>query len=404
VEGRPTEVGIADDLNWNAPWVDVHLWIELPFWLLVNDTTLTVELEGHGFPVAVHDNYFELYGAIVTDSRASVIHRGPFRELDDLSERIQQARKDNPQAPLMWRKCKTVLKIVSRCNEDVWRSAMGEGAVSAGTVTHYLRELCRAHIPVINKLVQGYRLATYDYFAFEVSPWDVPSWLIDRGGRSASALLVPYRGWDTKLRIYPRGTFSFKPPIGPTGSPKVLQLIEGEDLQEKISPVATPGEFELLDALNLMERGDYSGAVRRITTAIEVIVEAVVGKEVEKAEGKLKAEKFLNDTKMKFDRRVSKYEALAKRVLSAPLRRQLKATRDLRHEIVHRAYRIGPNERGTIQKAVDMGRWTFNWFENDTIRQTVREKSIASRSLGRDMMYGVFRTAITPEGVIVSAK
>jgi hypothetical protein len=63
------------------------------------------------------------------------------------------------------------------------------------------------------------------------------------------------------------------------------ELVDGARVQEHLLIVETPGELELLDAVNLMERGDYSGAVRRVTTAIEVVVEAVVGKEIERAEG-----------------------------------------------------------------------------------------------------------------------
>jgi hypothetical protein len=44
-----------------------------------------------------------------------------------------------------------------------------------------------------------------------------------------------------------------------------------------------------------MERGDYSGAVRRVTTVIEVVVKAAVAREIEKAEGKAAAQKSSNE-------------------------------------------------------------------------------------------------------------
>jgi hypothetical protein len=78
------------------------------------------------------------------------------------------------------------------------------------------------------------------------------------------------------------------------------ELVDGARVQEHLLIVETPGELELLDAVNLMERGDYSGAVRRVTTAIEVVVEAVVGKEIERAEGNAVATNFLNATRMNF--------------------------------------------------------------------------------------------------------
>jgi hypothetical protein len=368
---------------------------------MVDNTTITTEVEGHEFQVAVHDNYFELHIQLATDSRQSVLYRGPLRKLGDLSDTIQQVRQKNPDLPLMWRKCKTVLKIATRCNGEVWNPAITDKRLSEGTVKLYLWALCKAHIPVVNRLVQGYRLATYDYFAFEIAPWDVPRWQIESSGHAVSCLLVPYRGWDMKPVMSERGTFGFKPPVGSTGRPKLYQLISGEDLRKQVSATATSGEFELLDALNLMERGDYSGAVRRITTAIEVVVEAMVGRGIEAAEGKPSAEKFLKGTRMDFDRRVSKYETLNGRILSDGLRKQLTETRKLRHRIVHQGCRINLGERGLAQQSVDTGRWIFNWFENDNARQTVREKRIAFRSLGRDLGDGIFRTKITPEGVTV---
>jgi len=41
----------------------------------------------------------------------------------------------------------------------------------------YLKSFCETHFEIVNHLIQNYRLSTYDYFAFELSPWDVPIWL-----------------------------------------------------------------------------------------------------------------------------------------------------------------------------------------------------------------------------------
>lgn len=271
----PPHFAIGQDLNWNAPWIDVNLWVELPFWLMVDNTTVNVEVEAHEFPIALHDNYFELHCNLATDSKISVCYRGPLKKREELTESIRETMQNNPDVPFMWRKCKTILKIATRCNQDIWSStATSDKKLRDSTVKFYLEALSKAHIPVVNRCVQGYRLATYDYFAFEISPWDVPRWWIERGGNATSAILVPYRAWDVKPEIYE----GFQPSAGPTGTPKPYQLISGADLSNQISMTATPGEFELLDALNLMERGDYSGAVRRITTAIEVVVEHVVAR------------------------------------------------------------------------------------------------------------------------------
>jgi hypothetical protein len=257
-----------------------------------------------------------------------------------------------------------------------------------------MNNLCAAHIPVVNKLIRTYRLATYDFFPFEVSPWDIPYWYVEKQQHSALCCLVPYRNWDHK---------PVSMVAGPDGRRPFYQLIEAPQLVESISDKFTPGELELLDAINLMERGNYSDAVRRITTAIEVIVEAVLYDLVEQHDGKEAALKFLKDTRMNFAKRIKKYEALSRRQLGDGQNNELTRTRNLRHQIVHGAYRISPGERGNAQRSVDTGRWIFNWFENDEQRRNVRETRIAFRSLGRDMLSTIFRPQITLEGVLLSS-
>src|SRR5207248_5458546 len=95
------------------------------------------------------------------------------------------------------------------------------------------------------------------------------------------------------------------------------------------------------------------------------------------------------------------YENLSGREIPRWVFKTLKETRDLRHQIVHGGRRISPSERGVAQRAVDTGRWIFNWFENDLIRRDVREQHIGLRSLGRDLSAGLFPSRIAPEGVIV---
>ena len=42
----------------------------------------------------------------------------------------------------------------------------------------YFAALCASLVPVVNEVILRYRLATYDFFPFEVSPWDVPVWFV----------------------------------------------------------------------------------------------------------------------------------------------------------------------------------------------------------------------------------
>ncbi len=383
---------IGHDLNWDAPWIEVTLRVELPFWLLVDNTALTAEVGGHVFEVIIHDDFFDLNVGAASDSRESVFYQGPPRSFAEFSDDMKRTLLEHYGTPVLWRKCKTVLKITSRCNEDVWNAVAGQEESEAPTPHYYLTSLCRAHIPVINKVVQAYRLATYDYFAYEVSPWDVPLWRVERQTDSVNAYLVPYRRWDEK-----------PPLVTSRDAPaKSYQLIDGHDLRSRIDATATPGEFEVLDAMNLMERGDYSGAVRRVTTAVEVILESLVAKEMERTQGEAAAQLYLEQSKSDFMVRVRKYIGLSKRKPPAPLLSQIDRTRKLRHAIVHDGRRVTEHDRGVAQQAVDMGRWLFNWFEDNEARMQVREGRIGLRSIGREQMYTIFSAMITPEGVVVS--
>ena len=215
---------------------------------MVDNTTEIIHFGGHDFPVAIHDNYFELFFAEVSDSRMSMGYRGPFKKNDDLPESVREVMTQRPDVPYMWRKCKTVLKVGGRCNEDVWNGATEDNMPRAREARLYLSELCRAHIPIINSLIMVYRLSTYDYFPFELSPWDVPFWQVERDGQSIGSSLVGYREWDVKPFIFPS--------FDPSAKPEVYKLINADNLRQNLSYIPTAGELELLDALNLMERGD----------------------------------------------------------------------------------------------------------------------------------------------------
>jgi septin family protein len=102
----------------------------------------------------------------------------------------------------------------------------------------------------------------------EISPWDVPIWFIMSEIASGRVTLMDYAKWDVK------------PIISTAGSPEQYKLIDEAQLKTAINTNPSAGEFELMDSLNFMERGDYSGAVRRITTAIEAQTEAALRQEL----------------------------------------------------------------------------------------------------------------------------
>jgi hypothetical protein len=266
--------------------------------------------------------------------------------------------------------------------------AAEDGSNRSGVAQWYLRAVCEAHIAVVNKLIRSYRLTTYDYFPYEVSPWDIPAWFVDQEGNSTRVGLLPYADWDYK----PRGGTS-------EGQPDEYKLTEPPALQSAILAEASTAELELLDAINLMERGDYSGAVRRITTAIEAVLESVLGDELRQLYPDPEVANRLRASQNDFPGRLRQYLKLSGRTFPEAHSQDLEATRRIRHTIVHEGNRISYAERGRAQRSVDTGRWIFNWLENEPERAERREKRLALRSLGRHL--SLYHAEITPDGVVV---
>ncbi len=34
----PSSYFVGQEINWDAPWIEVYLWVELPFWLMTGNT------------------------------------------------------------------------------------------------------------------------------------------------------------------------------------------------------------------------------------------------------------------------------------------------------------------------------------------------------------------------------
>jgi hypothetical protein len=384
VKLSPESYWLGQELDWEAQWVPVVLWAELPFWLMVADCSMQVELRGHQFKVDIRSSFVELYAGEVVDSRRTSVYIGsnPQQLNPELRKELEEAN-----VPILPRVCKTVLRIYSRCNSDVL-AAIDEESRRSNTAHLYLMALCEAHFEVVNRIVRLYRLSTYDYFPYEVSPWDIPVWRVDTPTGFIRVSLLNYAEWDRK------------PVIGPIGgSLETYSLIEPSDLQAKMDGEAHAGELELLDALNFMERVDYTGAVRRITTAIEAVVEFVLRAELLKHYAEAEVNQRLQASRNDFPGRVRQFEKLSGRQLDEQLRQELEVTRSLRHDIVHRGRRITFADRGQAQRAVDSGRWIFNWFENQPDRVQLREKRIGVRSIGRHFSF--FDAEIAPDGVVI---
>ena len=79
----PSRYFVGQEINWDAPWIEVFLWVELPFWMMTGNTTVTVEVGEHDFEIAIHENYFELHVGVLSDSKENVVYRGPWKKSDD---------------------------------------------------------------------------------------------------------------------------------------------------------------------------------------------------------------------------------------------------------------------------------------------------------------------------------
>jgi hypothetical protein len=299
----PASYHFGQELDWDAPASPVTLHVELPFWLFVANTTVSVACGARVFDIDIRDDWEELHWGYVSTTRYHLVHIGPegFEPPPVMREKFDSA------GGIVSRPCKTVLRVRSSCNSDVL-GAILEGRSSANAARSYLRDYCAAHVRVVNELIRGYRMVTYDPFAYEISPWDVPFWLVDIGGISESVMIVPYLDTDRKPNVHDAD-----------GSVHPHNLMEPSDLTPALALRPFPGELDLLDAENLMVRGDYSGAVRRIATALEVALEAALRQELQKTRSPEDVERELARNERSFYARLEQLQRLAGRELHPEL-------------------------------------------------------------------------------------
>jgi hypothetical protein len=326
----------------------------------------------------------EVYLGDVTDSRVTVIHHGPLRDEWQPSDDIAGALAEQDVSVLR-RLCKTMLRLTTQAHSSAFRQ-LDESAIPRMRAEQevYRASLCEAHLPVVNELIQRYRLLTYDYFAHEVDAWDVPVWYLKHEGVGYRASLLRYKDWDRKpVVVDPKA-----------GIAKEFEWTAPEDISAASTSTATPGEPDLLDARSLMERGDYTGAVRRTVTAIEAVFRWALKTELRKQYDDAEAERRTANTDNDFPGRLAQWRKLAQPQIPQVLFDGFENTRKMRHAIVHRALRLTLEDRGRAQRAIDTSRWLFNKIENKPDRETLREKDI-TKSLGRIALTVRFPSSIS---------
>jgi tetratricopeptide (TPR) repeat protein len=390
----PTEYVYGDDLDWSSALVETELFVELPFWMMVSAGSVDVAWEGHSFRVELCAPWIEVFGAEFTDSRVSCGYNGPRPDsgapipIEDFLASISR--------PSLRRHCKTVLKLVAKAHEDAFRELdEDDSPILRDRQMGYWASLCEAHIPVVNEVIRRYRLVSYDRFAFEVDSWDVPVWYLKQAGKGYRAVLHPYKMFDAKPVMIEPGQRA--------GEPDQVHEFEWAtlgDMSAMDSSTATPGEFELLDARSLLERGDYAGSVRRVATAIEVEVAWALLKELEKTYPPAKARDRLSRTDNDFPGRLRQWRKLAKPSITEFLFEELERTRTLRHQIVHEGLRLTQADRGRAARALDTARWLFNQIEGKPDRTFLREHG-ALKSAGSVDMTIRFPAVLGHDGIVL---
>src|SRR5579872_1995506 len=252
----PSQWAFGQDIDWDEDLESVELRVELPFWLMMPEGNVKVSWSGYDFDISILQMQMEVFRDFFTDSRQTRIGELPLTPeifMDPAKLDLLSAAQKRPVFPRM---CKTVLVLSSLAHPDAFRDPTeGERPAISRQRDVYRESLCEAHIPVVNELVQRYRYTTYDYFAFEVSAWDVPVWALNFRGNQYRALLIPYRGWDQRPVIVSNHASLETDPILTQFS-----WTDALSLESTTSAGASPGEYDLLDARSLMERGDYTGA------------------------------------------------------------------------------------------------------------------------------------------------
>ncbi len=129
----------------------------------------------------------------------------------------------------------------------------------------YIESLCRAHLPFLNVLINGYRAAATDAFAFEVSEWDVPIWFFSIDGDHEVIHLVPY----ATLNGFP----AIRDGMGNDAKLIEANFAKPDEVQLAVNESRLPGELDLFDAWNLYYRGRFAECIRALVTSIEVMLE-----------------------------------------------------------------------------------------------------------------------------------
>jgi hypothetical protein len=359
----PQNIWPGSSLDWSSPKVDVRLYVELPFWLMMPDgiydvtyeeTTLQIEVAHQCDEGQTSRYHLKNHPATV------FIKRDGEKAPEDVVARLNKS--EDGWSIIVHR---TTLIISTKIIQSVLDATRGEDPVKLAHAGAYLNSLAVGHVPLANALITAYRRASYDPFAQDVTEATVPIWFLRHGDEF------------TRLSIYPYHDHAWRP-RAPVEGDVPLDLATREEVVKFLDTPETPGESILMDAWSYYYTGRFSDSIRALITSVEVLLEAKLA-ELHRAKGKTpdQVEAALNVTATKFLSRLDEYAHLSGRTIPGPqlsvipyingvrLRQELIDTRELRHRIVHGGHRVHPHAYGSMLRAIETITGFFSWLDGD---------------------------------------
>ncbi|NQT11476.1 MAG: hypothetical protein HQ582_01925 [Planctomycetes bacterium] len=413
-EGLPEEISAmaAEESDfWKGRSIPIQLMVELPFWLMIPDCEISIAHGGATVRVRIRGKYMAVSdGPLFYDSHRNVVFIGPN---DDLKAGEELPPVVARTEAAIYRPMKTVVVFRPEVMEDAVVAL--QEPVSAtqqelrevrrvNRAAQYLQSLAYAHVPLLNRLITDYRLASRDPCAFQVSQWNVPVWFAEYNDKLVRVCLMPYsdNDWYPALRRLKGGE---RPPFY-AASPHVVGVQTGADV--------APGTLEILDARSLMYRGHVADAVRSAVTAIEVALEGQIAKLLtHNGWTEQQIQSRLEETWNDFDERVADYERISGTRIPGPvlsclphingirLKSELSCVRRLRHKIVHEGLRVNSHSRGAMVRAIETMTWLFHWLSWEEGKAQEKSRSYVFFEMMRGM--GIPRYSVTyrDSGVVV---
>lgn len=406
----------ADELKYDGERVPINLVVELPFWLMTPDASVSLTFEEATVNTHIRSDFVEVGNSSrFHDSRTNLEYIGPSRW-------APAGPSVGPRKDLVLRQQRTVLVFDALALREAIEASQLAHKEKAPTpkaersrqrringADHYFQTLAIAHLPFVNQLIMSYRAVSQDPFAFDVSTWDVPLWWAEHDDKLVRINLMPYKDSDA----YPATRDAT------TGQRSAYFAVDTDSLRNQLPSPVPPSFVELLDAKSLLRRGRYSEAVRAAVTAIEVEFESqLIGLYRERGETDEQIDARLNESKLSFMDRVDEWEQLTQRRLPGPrtseyphlnglrVRNELINARLLRHRIVHEGYRITVFSKGRANRAVDALTWLHEWLtgRDSYSEQQTRNSALFSAIFGMTFEFGLLRFEYMTDGVVVRAR